>query len=226
MAAVLASGPGAALSHRSAAVLWDLLPSQADEPIHVTAPTRQRAPAGVRLHVSLTSEFVHHNAIAVTTPARTLLDLAATASSTELARALERARLMRLVSDADLQRRSHHRRGSRALCDLLAREPSFTRSEAERRLLSLLRRARLPQPHTNIRVAGHEVDALWPHQRLIVEVDGFAFHSSREAFERDRARDADLQAHGYRVVRVTWRELTTRPEELAARLGAALAAGR
>jgi very-short-patch-repair endonuclease len=92
--------------------------------------------------------------------------------------------------------------------------------------LSLVRRARLPTPHTNVRIAGHEVDALWPRERLVVEVDGFAFHSTRAAFERDRARDADLQAHGYRVMRVTWRQLTVRPEALAARIGGALAAAR
>jgi very-short-patch-repair endonuclease len=72
-------------------------------------------------------------------------------------------------------------------------------------------------------LAGHEVDVLWPDRRLIVEVDGYAFHSSRTAFEKDRKRDAALQAAGYRVVRVTWRQLTERPEALSATLGAALA---
>jgi very-short-patch-repair endonuclease len=223
MAAVLACGPGAALSHRSAAVLWNLLPP-ADHPTHVSAPSRRRAPAGVRLHHSLTSELVHHDAVAVTTPARTILDLAATASWQDLARALEQARLLRLVTDAELRRKSHDRPGAPALRELLAHEPSLTRSEAERRFLRLLRHAGLQAPCTNTRVAGHEVDALWPQARLVVEVDGFAFHSSREAFERDRERDAALQAHGYRVLRVTWRQLAVRPEAVAARVGAALAA--
>ncbi len=224
LAAVLACGPRAVLSHRSAAVLWGLLQA-GEHPVHITAPTHRRGPAGVRLHGSLTGEVVRRDGIAVTTPARTIIDLAATAPREELGRALEEARLQRLVTDGDLQRGVRCRPGARALRDLLAHEPSFTRSEAEHRLLSLLRRAGLPKPLTNVRVAGHEVDVLWAHERLIVEVDGFAFHSSRAAFERDRARDADLQARGYRVVRVTWRQLTTRPEELAARLGGALVAG-
>ena len=222
LAAVLACGPDAVLSHRSAAVLWGLLRAS-EHQVHVTAPTHRRTPTGVHLHCSHTSEFVHHAAIAVTTPARTIIDLAATASREELERALEEARLQRRVTDEALQRGVQGRPGARAIRELLAREPSFTRSEAERALVSLLRRARLPKPYTNVRVAGHRVDALWPQQRLIVEVDGFAFHSSRAAFERDRARDADLQAHGYRVVRVTWRQLTRRSEEVVARLGAALA---
>lgn len=74
-----------------------------------------------------------------------------------------------------------------------------------------------------MRVGAYEVDALWPEQRLVVEVDGYAFHSGRAAFERDRLRDADLQSAGLRVLRVTWRQLSANPEALAARLGAALA---
>ena len=91
LAAVLACGPDAVLSHRSAAVLWGLLRA-CEHPIHVTAPTHRRGPAGVRLHFSLPSESVHRDAIAVTTPARTLVDLATTASREELERALDEAR--------------------------------------------------------------------------------------------------------------------------------------
>ena len=206
LAAVLACGPGGALSHRSAAELWDLLPERHDEAPHVS------------------TEATRRHGIPVTTPARTILDLAATVASDELERALEQARLRHLVSARDLGRRSRDRRGAARLRALLEQEPTLTRSEAERRLLSLLAAAQLPRPRTNVRVAGHEVDALWPEQRLVVEVDGFAFHASREAFERDRARDAELQAHGYRVIRVTWRQLSARPEVLTARLGAALLA--
>jgi very-short-patch-repair endonuclease len=97
-------------------------------------------------------------------------------------------------------------------------EPRFTRSEAERRLVTLVRSARLPVPSTNTRVAGLEVDALWPSHRLIVEVDGFAYHGNRAAFERDRRRDAALTAAGYRVVRVTWRQLTDEPHAVVALL--------
>jgi len=86
----------------------------------------------------------------------------------------------------------------------------------------LVARARLPKPHTNVRVGSYEVDAFWPAQRLVVEVDGYAFHSGRAAFERDRLRDADLQSTGLQVMRVTWRQLVRQPEVVVARLGAAL----
>ncbi len=87
----------------------------------------------------------------------------------------------------------------------------MTRSEAERKLLELLRDARLPPPETNARVLGYEVDFLWRAQKLVVEVDGYAFHGHRAAFERDRAKDQVLVAAGYRVIRVTWRQLEREP---------------
>ena len=220
LAAVLACGDRALLSHRSAAVLHGLLPEDGGR-LHVTVPMRRRPPAGVIVHRSRIAAGVRRDAIPVTTPARTLVDLAATAAERDVARAVEEARLLQLVTDAELLRLARDKRGAPLLRELLADEPSLTRSEAERLLLALVRRAGLPRPQTNVRVAGHEVDALWPSHRLVVEVDGFAFHSSRDAFERDRERDADLQAHGLRVIRVTWRRLVERPESVAALLGAA-----
>lgn len=109
---------------------------------------------------------------------------------------------------------------------LMPREPSdpgITRSEAERRLLALVRRADLPPTRTNVRIRGHEIDVLYEPQRLIVEVDGYASHGTRHAFEKDRRRDAELIAAGYRTMRITWRQLTQEPEAVAARLGAAIA---
>ena len=102
------------------------------------------------------------------------------------------------------------------------RPPSLTRSEAERRLVELIRAARLPQPLANARVGRYEVDLLWPDQRLIAEVDGYQFHGGRAAFERDRRRDAELLATGHRVLRVTWRELTDAREAVVANLAQAL----
>jgi very-short-patch-repair endonuclease len=160
----------------------------------------------------------------VTTPLRTLVDVAAAPGAHSLARVVEEAQLRRLVSGAQLLAVTN-RPGATALRDAVRLEPSMTRSEAERRLLALVERAGLPRPRTNVRVAGHEVDALWPRERLIAEVDGYAFHSSRVAFERDRLRDSDLQLAGHTVLRLTWRQLTTRPEAVAARLATALARG-
>ena len=111
-----------------------------------------------------------------------------------------------------------HRRGTGVLRRVLTREtsPALTRSEAERRFLHLLRAAGIPPTDTNVRLGAYEVDFLWRSERLVVEVDGYAYHSTRAAFERDRRRDADLQALGYRVLRVTWRQLVEEREAVIA----------
>jgi len=118
--------------------------------------------------------------------------------------------------------RSPGRPGAPALRALVD-DPVLTRSEAEARLLTLLRAADLPPTAVNARVGRHEVDFLWNEQRLVVEVDGYAYHGHRAAFERDRLRDAELQAAGYRVVRVTWRQVEDGSEAVIARVAQALA---
>jgi very-short-patch-repair endonuclease len=115
-------------------------------------------------------------------------------------------------------------RGVNALRAAIATQPKLTRSEAERRLVELIRAARLPEPLTNATIGRHEVDLLWDASRLVVEVDGYAFHSTRSAFERDRRRDAELHAIGYRVLRVTWRQIADDREALVATLAGAIAA--
>jgi len=203
MAAVLACGAGALLSHQSAAAVWGI--ARRDAVVHVTAPTRRRSRPGLRVHRSLSLDAAVRDGLPLTTPARTLRDLERTLTAVSIERAREQAALLGLVVPDD------------------APDPSFTRSEAERRLKALCRAAGLPPPLTNARVAGYEVDAYWPAHRLIVEVDGFRFHSSRQAFERDRRKDAALTAAGNRVVRVTWSRLTNEPYSLSAQFGALLA---
>lgn len=224
LAAVLACGPVAGLSHRSATVLWSLLPERPG-PLDVShAGSRRRAPASVRLHARSELDLVVHQSIPVTTPTQTLLDLAASDAAAELERAVEEALASRLVTRGELLAAMEPGRpGVRRLRAVLATGPTFTRSEAERRLRALLGRARLPPARTNVRLGGKEVDAVWPDSRVVVEVDSFRFHGSRAAFERDRRRDAELQAAGYRVIRVTWRHLTEEPEALIASLAASLA---
>jgi very-short-patch-repair endonuclease len=100
--------------------------------------------------------------------------------------------------------------------------PAFTRSEAEQRFLTLIRKAQLPLPEANVRVGNYEVDFLWRRQALVVEVDGYAFHSSRRRFENDRRRDALLTAGGLNVLRVTWRQVVHEPEAISARVAQAL----
>jgi very-short-patch-repair endonuclease len=207
MAAVLACGDGALLSHHSAAAIWGILPAHKGD-VHVTVSGQaRRSRPGVRVHRSLSLNAADRNGLPLTTPARTLKDLARHLPSKDLDRATEQAHILGLVIPDG------------------APEPGFTRSEAERRLKALVKAAGLPMPRTNARVEGWEVDAYWPAQRLIVEVDGYEFHGTRQAFERDRRKDAALTAAGYRVVRITWRRLTTEPYSVSAQLGALLTLG-
>ena len=219
MAAVLAVGHDATISHRSAAALWEILPRDDDRPVDVTVTRgHPRNRPGIQIHRSRQLQHSLNAGVPLTTPLRTLIDLARTAGTRELERAIEEAQVRNLVTRKDVERL----RG-RAGAAARGRDPSLTRSEAERRLLRLIRAAQLPQPLTNIVVGRHEVDFLWPDERVIVEVDGFAFHGTRAAFERDRAKDRALQAAGYVVLRITWRQLVDEPEAVIAALAAALA---
>jgi very-short-patch-repair endonuclease len=230
-AALLACGADAVLSHRTAAWFWGIV-DEHPERVDVTIPGRARAQRkGIRVHS--TSELERREirireGMPFTAPARTLLDLAAVIGRRQLRWALEEARGHRIVRNRDLLpllARFPRRRGTRALRALLAedRPPAITRSEAERRMLELIERAELPSPAVNVEVAGHRVDLYWPEQRLVVEVNGYAYHSRPADFERDRRREQDLAAAGMRVSRVTWRQLVERPEAVVARLAGALA---
>jgi very-short-patch-repair endonuclease/predicted transcriptional regulator of viral defense system len=229
MAAVLAYGAGALLSHGPAAVVWGLRPEPA-KTIHITVAGRDaRSRDGICAHSVRQlhpRDAARRHGIPLTSAARTLLDLATQLNPRDLARAADEARVQRCVTDLSLEeqfQRYPHHRGTAALAKVIQTEPAFTRSEAERRLLELIRAARLLEPKTNARVGGREVDFLWPEHGLVVEVDGYAFHSSRRAFERDRRRDAELTRAGIAVVRVTWRQIANEPEAVVATLAAALA---
>jgi very-short-patch-repair endonuclease len=214
MAAVLATG--GVLSHHSAAAVWGIRAHDGD--VHVSVSGRDQRPRpGLRIHRSCSVNAAVHDGLPLTTPTRTIHDLAACLPQHELDRAVEQAQILRLATSDEIAA-DMPRRGRAALRAALNHEPQLTRSEAERRLLALIRQARLPRPRTNVVVHGYEVDLLWPEQRLIVEVDGYAYHSTRHAFERDRARDAALQAAGYRVVRFTWRQIVHEPHAVVAQL--------
>jgi very-short-patch-repair endonuclease len=221
MAAVLACGPTAALSHHTAAALWSIrLHTGA---IHVTVTGHQpRNKPGLRIHRSHSLNAAVLHGLPLTTPTRTLIDLAPHLRQHELDRATEQVQVLKLATRDEIAAQLDKQRGVKALRAALFDEPALTRSEAERRLLDLVREAGLPRPETNVKVDGCEVDLLWRAQRLIVEVDGYAFHGGRAAFERDRRRDAALQAAGYRVVRFTWRQITGEPHAVVARLATLL----
>lgn len=233
MAAVLACGERAVLSHRSAGSLWQLLPYLPNShPVTVTVPGRDPGTKpGIRIHRVRrlhSAEVTTSKRIPITTPARTLLDLAPILEPAHLEQALARARRRNLVRPPQLSSllaRHPTRHGAPALRRLLEAEdePAFTRSKAEQLLLTLIRQAELPAPELNIPLHGYEVDFLWRQERLVVEVDGRAYHADAGAFEQDRRRDAELMAHGYRVIRVTWRQLTDAPIPTVARIAAALA---
>jgi very-short-patch-repair endonuclease len=229
MAAVLACGDGAAISHRSAAPLWSFARTFVTDEVEVTVEGRHapRRP-GPRLYSTRSfspGEIRWVEGVPVTSPARTLLDIARFLTVRELETVVADAERRSLVARAQLVREVGRHRGRRGIATLravLETDPAFTRSGAERKLLALLRDASLPSPLTNARIGGHEVDFLWPRERVIVEVDGYQWHSDRAAFERDRLRDAELQALGYRVIRVTWRMIQREPRAVIARIAATL----
>jgi very-short-patch-repair endonuclease len=232
MAAVLACGGASMLSHWSAAVLWQLEPHRArPDPVEVSAAggAHPRIP-GIRVHRvrSLAAdEATEFEGIPITTPARTICDLAGLAAQRELEHALAEA-LGRGLTDRDellaVSARCSRRPGIGTLRTLLAKEtePELTRSNAERHLFDLIGQAQLPKPAANTSVLGHRGDFHWPSERFVLEVDGFAFHSSSQRFEKDRRRDAELAAAGVRVMRVTWRQLVHEPMAVIARLAQAL----
>jgi very-short-patch-repair endonuclease len=227
LAAVLAAGEGAVLSHRSAAGLWGL-PASGGRDIDVTVPSNRRATDGIAIHRTKLdpSEITKRGPIAVTTPTRTLLDLASQIEGPPLERAIREAIYLRLTSTASLARcLSQHqgRRGSRVLRSALPETAGRMRSDLERDFIAFLRRHRLPLPELNAVIEGKEVDCVWRAKRLIVELDGGAAHDTPHAFEEDRARDADLLAAGWPVMRITSRRLTIHATALREHLARLLA---
>jgi very-short-patch-repair endonuclease len=230
MAAVLAAGPGAVLSHGSAAALWGIRRTSRID-TDVTAPRRCRRP-GIDSHrVALPpDEVTVHDGIPVTTPARTLFDLAAVLSSRQLEHALNEAEIRRLTSPVPLDAliaRHPRRKGTQALRRALElqrqRGETVIRSDFETAFLDFAETYGLPRPRMNEPLGPYFPDACWPDERVIVELDSYAIHTTRQAFEQDRDRDRNLTLAGYTVVRVTWRQLTNEADALAEQLNAILA---
>jgi very-short-patch-repair endonuclease len=229
MAAVLALGPMALLSHRSAGALWGLVGARG--PIEVTVPgaAGRRRRGRVLVHVSTrlaAGDRAVRDRIPVTAIPRTLLDLATTLSPTQLSAAFEEADRLGLIERGPLRaaidrNAGHHGAGRLASVAEGWLAPSVdTRTEFERRFRRLCVEEGLPEPAMNVTVCGFEVDALWTNAKVIVELDGYGFHGHRRAFERDRERDAVLQLAGYRVIRITWRRLEREPGALGRMLKA------
>jgi hypothetical protein len=227
MAATLAAGPGAALSHRAAGTALSLLASSY---LEVTAASR-RAHSGVRIHRAVLppDEITTVRRIPVTTLPRTLLDLATVLPKNQLERAFHEAQeniLTDSLSLPDLLDRYPGRAGAPAIRHLLEATAPRTRSELEDLFQAFLARYDLPRPEINawLHTGGRsfECDCLWRDSRLIVELDGRACHDTTLAFEDDRARDRHLAGAGWSVIRVTWRQLREQRHAIAADLSALL----
>jgi Uncharacterized protein conserved in bacteria len=210
MAAALACGDAAFVSHRSAAALWGLLrPGTEIVDISVLGDGGRARRVGIRLRrcVSLAPELTtRRQGIPVTTPARTIADLRCVVSSKELRRAIRQADMLGLTL------------GPEAI-------PDRTRSEFEYLFLRFCRRHLLPVPEVNVRIDEMEVDFLWRESRLAVETDGYRYHRGRAAFEDDRERDLRLRTLGYEVVRLTYRQVVDDPQQTATALKELLAVG-
>lgn len=229
LAAVLASGVGAVLSHRAAAALWGIRPYERGA-IDVTTPRKWRSAEKIRRHCSYlrSDEVTKVGGIPVAGVPRTILDLAGSSSAHTTENALREAEYLRLhdaLSLPMLLDRYPGRRGARTVRLALARHaeaPGRTRSRLEERFLLFLDRYRLPRPRLNVwvEVGGrhHQVDCLWHRRRVIVELDGWQGHGTGRAFREDRARDRRLRIEGYGVTRITWSQLDDEPEAIASDL--------
>jgi very-short-patch-repair endonuclease len=201
MAATLATG--GVLSHRSAGALWALRPWNGR--IEITIPWKKSQRPELLLHraVLAADEITIEQGIPVTTPARTQLDLAGVLQKHQLQQAINEAERQRLAGPQP--ERHPTKRGTANLRTLAP--PTHTRRDLEARFTTFLNDRRFPMPQTNVLIEGVEVDVAWPASKLVIELDSWEYHRTRAAFEADRGRDRRLAAAGWKVLRVTWRDL-------------------
>ena len=229
MAAVLACGPGAVLSHQTAAALWNIRPSSSPA-LHVTVPTLDgRRRPGIKIHRTRSlpaHEIGRRDGIAITSVARTLLDLTDVVGVPDLRKALERSEDVRLLDLREIQAvmAEHPGRRTKKLEQALDQADfGFKRSPLESDFLALCKRFGLPRPEVNVEVAGHEVDFYFRDQGLVVETDGWTTHGTRRAFETDRRRDIDYAKHGLQHIRLTHDRIAGEPADVAGDVSSLLA---
>jgi predicted transcriptional regulator of viral defense system len=228
LAAVLACGEGALLSHRSAAALWGL--TRARRPIEVSAKKgRGHGRQGILTHEGRIdpADRTLVDRIPVTSVARTLFDFSEVVDERQLGRAFEEAdrlNLLRMQALEDVCARGTGRRALRPIRRLVeeAQTPVVNRSDLEERFALFCREYGIVPTATNVEVLGDEVDAFWPRERVIVELDGYAFHRHRAVFESDRSKDIARQVAGYRAIRITDWRLEREPDTVAAEIRALL----
>jgi very-short-patch-repair endonuclease len=230
MAAVLACGDDAVLSHRDAGAAHGIRPCNR-RVFEVTVPRKQRPRPGIQLHFARLpgDEITTVRGIPVTTVIRTILDLAAVHPRREVEMAIREAEVARRWDRLSLpqlvaRHPGHKGIGSiRAILRSLEAGEEISKEEIVSLFLGLLDGARLPRPLLNRWIEGHECDCTWPDRRLMVELDGYAVHGTRRNFETDRERDRVLQARGWRIIRVTWRQLCDQPDAVVRDLAMFLA---
>jgi hypothetical protein len=238
MAAVLASGDGAVLSHRSATALWGIWGSGTGE-IHVTVPRKSRSQRSIRRHFSVLppDEVEVRDGIPVTSAARAVLDLAGEKGEAAVEAALREMEYLGIYGRASLpvllERHPNHLGASacREALDQVRKDPGGRlRSPLEELFLPFLDTHHIPRPRLNAWIPvgddQFQVDCLWPQARLIAELDGFQSHGTRRAFRSDRKRDRQLGAQDYRVVRITKDQVRNEPGDLAADLRSLLPRSR
>jgi very-short-patch-repair endonuclease len=212
------------LARGSSAAVLGVLPAHPSGPVEVLVTTKRRSRPGVLVHRTQhlpAGDVRIFRGLPVTSPVRTVLDLAGGLGDDALERLVAEVLAREPGAAVELAER-----GTARIRGLVVGGPRRTRSENERRLLRIVRGAGLPLPRTNAVVCGEEVDAYWPGQRLVVEVDAFSTHGDRVAFERDRRKRAALTARGFAVLAITDRRLEGEPLAVAATLAGALATAR
>ena len=224
-AGVLALGEGAVLGHVAAGAHWGILPRSAVTEVIVPTTAGRTRRDGILVHRQRlpAAHTTVHRGIPVTTPIRTLLDLAAVLPTTALAKAFEEAQVKLHVPPAPLAAEVLSRprqRGNAKLRRILvgAVDPADVRSVLELRFLRMCASHGIPRPQVNVRIGAWTLDFLWPDRGLVVETDGSAFHRTAAARRRDAIKDDFLRELGLDVVRLTWADVTERPAEAAARL--------
>ena len=230
-AAILACGENALLSHHSAAAVWGIRPFlEGDVDVTVIGKETGRRRRGIRVHRTAhldPRDARRHQQIPIISPARALLDIAPETSGRALEWALDQALVKRLTNRAQIRAvlaAYPHRPGTPKLQTLLDpdRPTTITRSHPEEQLLDRLRKAGLPIPEVNARVGNYTADFLWRAARLILEIDGYHYHHTRAAFERDHRRDAEHQREDFLVIRVTPRQIQHNHEAILVQVATTL----
>jgi very-short-patch-repair endonuclease len=224
LAAVRACGEGAVLSGRAAAHLWGLLPKSAVPPPEVTTRTMRRV-GGVRTRRSQSVPATIWLGIPTTTVARTLVDLAASLPAPDLARAYHEADVRYGTRPAQVEAvMPPGTKGAAKLRGVLTGDTKVTLSKLERGFLTLLEERNLPLPQTNRPAGTKRVDCRWPDRNLTVELDGYAYHHTRHAWEQDRRREREAHARGDDLRRYTYGDVFDAPRLMLAELSALLTA--